>query len=66
MAAALAGFGMLLRDSEFKGSLTYSEVLKTIQDLPLMDDQDKWELVRMVETASLLSDKKTGLTGLTR
>jgi Ca-activated chloride channel family protein len=30
-AAAVAGFGMLLRDSEYKGDLTYNEVIKWAQ-----------------------------------
>lgn len=57
-SAAVAGFGMLLRDSEFKGDLTYNDILKLAQSSKGSDENgDRSEFIRMVETCKLLSGK---------
>jgi Ca-activated chloride channel family protein len=55
-AAAVAGFGMLLRDSPYKGSLTYSGV-REIAQATLSDDSSGYrkEFVAAVEQAQRLS-----------
>jgi Ca-activated chloride channel homolog len=58
LAETVAGFGMLLRDSKYKGDLSYDTILKTLKQLDHIDEQDKWELVKLVETANLLSQNK--------
>jgi Ca-activated chloride channel family protein len=54
-AAAVAGFGMLLRDSEFRGDLTYAEVL-TLARSGLGRDVGSYraEFLRLVEVARTL------------
>jgi Ca-activated chloride channel homolog len=55
-ATAVAAFGMVLRDSEYKGDLTYREVLALARAARGRDDEGyRSELVRMVETAALLA-----------
>ena len=56
-AAAVAGFGMLLRDSEFKGNATYEQVLAMARR-STGDDRFGYrkDFIRLVETAMLLSD----------
>jgi Ca-activated chloride channel family protein len=55
-AAAVAGFGMLLRHSQYKGNLSFDEVLKmTSEALAIQaDDYDKRNFIEMVQTAALL------------
>ena len=55
-AAAVAGFGMLLRDSPFKGSLTYPAVLEIAQP-SLANDPSGYrrEFVELVRKAQALS-----------
>ncbi len=55
-AAAVAGFGMLLRDSPYKGSLTYGGVLEIAQPM-LADDPSGYrkEFAAAVEQAKRLS-----------
>lgn len=55
-AASVAGFGMLLRNSEYKGSLTYTEVQSMAQNAR-GDDVDgfKAEMARLIQTAATLS-----------
>ena len=57
-AAAVAGFGMLLRDSEHKGNLTYDAVA-TLARGAKGDDQEGYrqEFIRMVESCNLMASK---------
>ena len=54
-SAAVAGFGMLLRDSEFKGSATYPG-LKELAQGAMGEDETGYrlEFIHLVETADLL------------
>ena len=59
-AAAISQFGMLLRDSEFKGNSTYKNTIAIAKDaISINDDGDKGEFIRLVNTAESL-----GLTDL--
>lgn len=53
--AAVAGFGMLLRDSPYKGTLTFDAV-KAMAGNPSLGDEDRQEFLRLVSSAKLLSD----------
>ncbi|MEK6480342.1 VWA domain-containing protein [Catalinimonas sp. 4WD22] len=53
-ANAVAGFGMLLRDSQYKGSLTYDEVIQMVEGTMHSKDEEKREFVQLVKAASLL------------
>ncbi len=55
-SAAIAGFGMLLRDSQFKGNLTYDAV-SSLAKTSLGKDAEGYraEFIRLVTTATLLS-----------
>ena len=55
-AAAVAGFGMLLRNSPYKGSLTYAGVLEIAQP-SLANDPSGYrrEFVELVRKAQALS-----------
>jgi Ca-activated chloride channel homolog len=56
LAVAVAEFGMLLRDSEFKANSSYDNVLKTLKTLKNKDEYGyRTELISMVEKAKLLS-----------
>lgn len=50
LAASLAEFGMLLKDSEFKGSTDYNLILSSLEDLA-SDDPYVVELLELVEIA---------------
>ena len=55
-SAAVAGFGMLLRGSEFKGDATYDMVLNLAEGAKGTDEEGyKAELVNLIEIASLLA-----------
>ena len=57
-ATAVAAFGMVLRDSKYKGGLTYREVLSLARAARGRDDDGyRGEFVRLVETASLLAER---------
>lgn len=57
-AAAVAGFGMLLRDSEFKGDLTYDEVVSLAKGARGEDLEGyRLEFIRMVESYNLMASK---------
>jgi Ca-activated chloride channel family protein len=58
-SAAVAGFGMLLRESEFKGSINYGNVL-TLARASKGEDKDGYraEFIRLVELSS------SGLTSM--
>jgi Ca-activated chloride channel family protein len=54
-SAAVAGFGMLLRDSRFKKDLTFDRVITLAKGSKGSDDNGyRAEFIRMVETCSLL------------
>lgn len=54
-SAAVAGFGMLLRDSQFKGDLKYDDILKMAKDAKGEDREGyRAEFIQMVKTAALL------------
>jgi len=55
-AASVAGFGMLLRNSEFKGELSYSAVQEMARSARGKDDDGfKAEMIRLVKTAETLN-----------
>lgn len=55
-SAAVAGFGMLLRDSEYKGALTYRSVLDMAKGAKGADQNGyRAELLKMIEKAELLA-----------
>jgi Ca-activated chloride channel family protein len=55
-SAAVAGFGMLLRDSKFKADLTYDDVIKLAKGGKGKDDNgDRAEFINMVQTSGLLT-----------
>lgn len=57
-AAAVAGFGMLLRDSEHKGDLTYDAVATLARDARGADKEGyRQEFIRMVESCNLMASK---------
>jgi len=54
-SAAVAGFGMLLRDSQFKGNLTYKEVIALANNSKSKDVNGyRTEFINLVKTCSLL------------
>lgn len=54
-AAAVAGFGLLLRDSSFKQDLTYDEVLALAKQAKGSDEEGyRTEFIQLVEMAKLL------------
>lgn len=56
-SAAVAGFGMLLRDSEYKGDLTYDDVYKLGSGATDFDPNGyKEDFLKLVEIAKLLSE----------
>ena len=56
MAAAVAGFGMLLRHSKHKGDLQYADVLALAKGAMASDENGyRAEMVGLVKTAALLS-----------
>ena len=55
LATALAEFGMLLRDSEFKGEATYASAAKMAKSAKGQDENGyRKELVDMIETMGVL------------
>jgi len=55
-SAAVAGFGMLLRNSQFKGDLTYDSVLEMAEKAKGKDPEGyRTELIHLVKTCSLLT-----------
>ncbi|HEY6161808.1 MAG TPA: VWA domain-containing protein [Bacteroidia bacterium] len=60
-ASAVAAFGMLLRDSKYKGDLNYNEVLMIAKNASAFDKEGyRSEFIKLVETASLLSRNENG------
>lgn len=59
-SAAVAGFGMLLRDSQYKGDLTFDKIIKMAKEAKGADDNGyRAEFIRLVEQAQLLSPAKS-------
>jgi Ca-activated chloride channel family protein len=55
-AASVAGFGMLLRNSDYKGTITYSEAQSMARDNRGADEDGfKAEMARLIQTAEMLS-----------
>ena len=55
-SSAVAGFGMLLRDSKFKGNLTYEAIASLAKDSKGKDTEGyRAEFIRLVETCAMLS-----------
>lgn len=58
-AAAVAEFGMVLRDSEYKGSASFDEVLKLAKESQGVDLEGyRAEFIRLVEKARAIAPKK--------
>lgn len=56
-SAAVAGFGMLLRDSKYKGDMTFEKVLELAQESQGEDANGyRAEFVRLVESSRLLNE----------
>ncbi|MGE0083597.1 MAG: von Willebrand factor type A domain-containing protein [Desulfococcaceae bacterium] len=54
-SASVAGFGMLLRKSEFKGSMSYGEVIRIAKNARGKDENGyRAEFIRMAEQAEML------------
>lgn len=55
-SVAVAGFGMLLRDSKFKGNLTYDAIIELAKAAKGQDVEGyRSEFIRLVETAKMLA-----------
>ena len=55
-SAAVAEFGLLLRDSDYKSKATYQQAVKLAKSAKGKDENGyRMELIRMIETVSLLS-----------
>jgi Ca-activated chloride channel family protein len=55
-SAAVASYGMILRDSEFKGSASYDQVIEWARNARGLDPEGyRAELIRLVETTKLLA-----------
>ena len=54
-ASAVAEFGMLLRESEFKGNATFADVLKRAKTSAGLDEYGyKADFIKMVEMGEML------------
>lgn len=63
-AAAVAGFGLLLRDSEFKGAASYGEMIRLAEGAKGQDSEGyRAELIGLMKTASLLDDRYASRPG---
>ena len=55
-SSAVAAFGMLLRDSEFKGNLSYKKIQEIASQAKGKDTQGyRSEFIQLIELADLLS-----------
>ncbi|MGK7872433.1 MAG: von Willebrand factor type A domain-containing protein [Xenococcaceae cyanobacterium] len=55
-SAAVAAFGMILRDSEYKGNASFDQVLKLAKESQGVDLQSyRAEFIRLVETSKLMA-----------
>ena len=59
-AAAVAEFGMLLRDSKHKGDASWAEVAELAKGSSERSDEHRMEFLTMVETAKRLASTKRG------
>lgn len=58
LAAAVAEFGMLLKNSKFKGEAAYSRLLERTQELSKADVNGyKQEMIELIKAAQSISDK---------
>ncbi len=58
-AAAVAGFGMLLRDSDYKGNVNFEEVLSLANQAKGEDKEGyRAEFIRLVENSKLLANSE--------
>ena len=56
-SAAVAGFGMLLRDSDYKGELVYKDMITLARKAKGADLEGyRSELIKLMEAAELLTD----------
>jgi len=63
-AAAVAEWGMLLRNSEHKGGANYSQVLEIARKAKGADNEGyRAEFIRLVEMTELIGGKKPGVSG---
>jgi Ca-activated chloride channel family protein len=63
-AAAVAAFGMLLRDSEHKGTATYAAVLELARQGKGADsDGYRSEFIQLIESARALAENETARVG---
>lgn len=59
-AASVAAFGMLLRNSQYKGNADFSSIKQTAQSALGNDDEGyRKEFIKLVKTASLIKEKET-------
>ena len=64
-AAAVAAFGLVLRESEYRGTATLDQVLQLARGAEGKDpDGERAEFVRLVESARLLSGMESEGGGL--
>ncbi len=57
-ASAVAGFGLLLRDSKYKGNINYASIISLAKAAKGQDDDGyRAEFIRLVETAQLMKQK---------
>ncbi len=57
-SAAVAEFGMVLRDSKFKGNSSYSNIIKLAKASKGKDDEGyRAEFIRLAEQAELLDSE---------
>ncbi len=57
-ASAVAGFGLLLRDSKYKGNINYASIISLAKAAKGKDDDGyRAEFIRLVETAQLMKQK---------
>lgn len=55
-AAAVAGLGMMLRDSRHKGSITFDKILSLAKNTEMPDKEAQSEFISLVQTAALLNE----------
>ena len=53
-AAAVAGFGMLLRSSSYSGDLAYADIIDMAKNSSAPGDRDRQEFIELVRSAALL------------
>ncbi len=59
-SAAVAGFGLLLRESEFKGNVAYNQIISMAKGAKGKDSEGyRAEFIRLVEACQLMKGEKT-------